>query len=106
MVGLAVAASVLVTVGIFGNHLLVHPKTPEPVAVTPRPASQPAPEIFVQVTGPQAEPAAGPAVVEVSVGRPQGPANDSAYTYGDSVVVQRPHVTLASAGRGERLRPQ
>jgi anti-sigma factor RsiW len=85
-VGLAVAASVLLVIGLFLGHPIAPPAPPQAVAM-------------LDVAGPQAEAAAGPAAIDISVSQPQEADVALAYTSGEGVLVQRPLVALAGFTR-------
>jgi type IV secretory pathway TrbL component len=80
----AMAASVLLAIGVIGVMMRHQQVPPNPVAAAPA---------VLDVSGPQAEVAIGAAQADVSVGQPQEADAAAAYT-ADSVVVQRPVIAL------------
>jgi anti-sigma factor RsiW len=86
--GLALAASLLVVAGIWLTH----------------PAAPLAPPAELLVIGPQADAAAGPSVIDVSVGRPQAAETAADFISSDSVLVRPSLVALdgfATAGTNQ-----
>ncbi|HTW94715.1 MAG TPA: hypothetical protein VMD30_07985, partial [Tepidisphaeraceae bacterium] len=55
------------------------------------------PSAFMRVVGPVAQPPAGPSVLHISIGQPEG-VDLSEYADDSGLVVQRPLVSLAAAG--------
>ncbi|HZL35995.1 MAG TPA: hypothetical protein VFC78_11835 [Tepidisphaeraceae bacterium] len=101
---LAMAASVLVAAGVgIRVYLTARPTAPlathsrQQEARTSPPARQPAEQLAsIEIFGPRADRAEGPAQVQVSIGPARSAGGDAAISYSDAVISRPSHVSVAS----------